>query len=1154
MSITIKDIFIEEIHSLLDPLVLAAENPHTLEILLKEIGLPEDPALSLEQRDALIGVFNQVLELKTNLEQIQNSELKSLQSVRVFFDTLKNIFDLIRSLNNVGGEVDAFAEFGEDLLEFLISIYLRFNHPELYFVVALAGLIEPEGKTDPRLPVIENDLLIRNSYDADRFQFDKLADLIRDPVGTLKARYWNTMQTPEDARQVGQKLFPLLIKILRTLNVPCTFSYRPEDKESLGDTAVLLDNILVIYSEDPLVTGGSGSGMALNLSSVETGDLGLIISPFGSLSFRREVGNWIIEMALSAGIDLFAYGRHGLTLLAGTDTTEVKGSFSAKLDAPTDEPAYIIGSPTSTRLEVGGAQFKIETTLSETSQSLEVSADVLSSALIIPSGEGDGFIKSVLPSNDIRAEFDLGIAWSNKRGLTLRGSASLDATIPIGLSLGGISLSTINLRLQTQDTEVYAEVSATIKASIGPIQALIDRVGIESKLSFPEEGGNLGVANLHFGFKPPTGVGISIDGAMVSGGGFLRFDPEKELYSGIVHLTLSTGLNLKGIGLIATRLPDQSNGYSLLIIITAEGFNPIPLGLGFVLTGIGGLLAINRTFDEEVLRAGLKSNVLDNVLFPKDPIGNAPQLLNNLDKVFPAAKGHHLFGPIVQIAWGTPALITAELAVLLEIGERLRMLILAQVEAILPRRDKDLVRLKMDAIGVLDFNQGTAALDATLYDSRLLKKFALTGDMAMRLKWMNSPNFALAVGGLHPAYNPPPNFPKLKRISLDLSSSNNPRLRCEAYFALTSNTVQFGARAELFASAVGFSIHGDIGFDVLISLDPFQFTADFHAQVQLKRGSTNLFKVRVEGALSGPSPLHIKAKATFEVFWFDVTFRIDKTLVSGVKPEPPKPIVIMPLLKEALSNPGNWTVQLPAGQRQMITPRPLSPAITDVPVHPLGTITIKQNIVPLDLDITKFGQTSPSGDRHFTIRVIDLGEQNADVHHVKDFFAPAQFLEMSDNEKLSRPSFESMTSGLTIGTDEFVFTTEESDWLEVDTIQFETFIVDKQEGSSSHRNSAPYQISGEQLVKQAQFGAASVADLRKTGNEKYRTSRGGFKIQNENWIVVETKDTTQPQVPEVELVNAASYFEVEQAIRKLEQSNPSVTAGWKILRPSELLN
>ena len=63
-------------------------------------------------------------------------------------------------------------------------------------------------------------------------------------------------------------------------------------------------------------------------------------------------------------------------------------------------------------------------------------------------------------------------------------------------------------------------------------------------------------------------------------------------------------------------MPDGAKGFSLVVIIFAEGFAPIQLGFGFALTGIGGLLAINRTFDEEALRAGLKNHTLDSVLFP----------------------------------------------------------------------------------------------------------------------------------------------------------------------------------------------------------------------------------------------------------------------------------------------------------------------------------------------------------------------------------------------------------------------------------------------------------------------------------------------------------------------------------------------------------
>jgi hypothetical protein len=526
---------------------------------------------------------------------------------------------------------------------------------------------------------------------------------------------------------------------------------------------------------------------------------------------------------------------------------------------------------------------------------------------------------------------------------------------------------------------------------------------------------------------------------------------------------------------------------------------------------------------------------------------------------------------MVQIAWGTPPLITADLGVVLEFGARLRLLILAQVVAILPKREHELVRLQMDAIGVLDFDQGTAALDATLYDSRLLKKFVLTGDMAMRLKWESSPNFALAIGGLHPAFNPPPNFPKVERIAINLSAGDNPRIRCEAYFALTSNTVQFGARAELYVSVPPFSVHGEIGFDVLIQLDPFHFLADFYAQVQLKRGSTNLFKVRVEGELAGPSPLHIKAKATFEILWWDVSIRIDKTLVIGELPPLLEPIDVLLRLKEALGNPGNWTGRLPDGQRPMVTLRAKTGAPTEVLLHPLGTLTVKQSIVPLNLDISRFGQAAPAGARHFTISSVSLGEQNPPTTQsvkgffemsdsVKEFFAPAQFFEMSDDEKLSRPSFESMAAGVSIGSDKFVFTDNPDDWLEVEAIEFETWIVDKQ--TNVPRRSDPedpedpkkknlYKLSLVLLGKQARFGAAGNSDLRRTGKAKYRTTMGKHRIDKEGWSIVATDDLTVQSVPGIE-AKSTTYSEAAQALRRLKQENPAKAAGLKILRLSEV--
>jgi hypothetical protein len=509
---------------------------------------------------------------------------------------------------------------------------------------------------------------------------------------------------------------------------------------------------------------------------------------------------------------------------------------------------------------------------------------------------------------------------------------------------------------------------------------------------------------------------------------------------------------------------------------------------------------------------------------------------------------------MVQLEWGTPTLLTAKIAVVLEFGARLRLLVLAQIAAILPEPKNDLIRLQLDAVGVVDFDQGTAAVDASLYDSRLLRKFVLTGDMALRLKWVAPPNFAMAVGGLHPAFNPPPNFPKLERIAINLAAGDNPRIRCEAYFALTGSTIQFGARAELYASAAGFSIQGEIGFDVLIQRDPFAFLAEFFAQVQLKRGSTNLFKVRVEGALAGPRPLHVKAKATFEILWWDVSIRVDRTLVSGEPPPLPAPVDVLPLLLATLGLAGSWIARLPAGQQQGVTLRGRPELAGEILLHPLGRLTVRQTVVPLGMDISRFGDAAPAGARRFTIGRVNPDGQTESPEVVRDFFAPAQFFEMSDDEKLSRPSFESLPAGVSLGAEGVAISASPRDWLEVPAIEFETIIVGQEpDGGEPPPPPDLYRLTAVLLGRQARFGAAANSSLRHTGQEKYRTtSVAKHRVAKEGWSIVATDDLTVQAAPGVDGTRPASYSEAEQALRQLRRERPDRAGDLTILRLSEV--
>jgi len=203
--------------------------------------------------------------------------------------------------------------------------------------------------------------------------------------------------------------------------------------------------------------------------------------------------------------------------------------------------------------------------------------------------------------------------------------------------------------------------------------------------------------------------------------------------------------------------------------------------------------------------------------------------------------------------------------------------------------------------------------------------------------------------------------------------------------------------------------------------------------------------------------------------------------------------------------------------------------------------------VPLDMDISRFGDAPPAGERRFAIHAVSPGWQT--LQAVRDFFAPAQFFEMSDAEKLSRPSFESMPAGVSLGSEGFSFNA--GDGLEVPAIQFETIIVgEPQDGAGATPPENEYQLSPLLLVKQARFGAAANSDLRHTGAGKYRTTAGKHQIARKGWSIISTDDLKVLALPGVQ--GAASYSEAGQALQKLKQQDPAKARGLKILRLFEV--
>ena len=193
--------------------------------------------------------------------------------------------------------------------------------------------------------------------------------------------------------------------------------------------------------------------------------------------------------------------------------------------------------------------------------------------------EGDGFLADVIPAEGLSADIDFAVGWSSVTGFHFSGSGALQAAFPVHVQIGPVKINSFSLEVKTDGSAIGSQVSFNAGLILGPLAVTIDGIGLDALIDFPEGGGNLGVADLDLHFKPPNGLGLSVNGGGFKGGGFLGFEPEEARYSGMLELEFQDQFTLKAFGLLNTRLPNGQSGFSLLIIISAE-FTPIQLGLG----------------------------------------------------------------------------------------------------------------------------------------------------------------------------------------------------------------------------------------------------------------------------------------------------------------------------------------------------------------------------------------------------------------------------------------------------------------------------------------------------------------------------------------------------------------------------------------------
>lgn len=986
------------------------------------------------------------------LAALRRSDASELELAAAAAEVIDGLVSTLASIEQLAGSFHATPaylsatriadEFGGRLADFLLVQAVGTAAPAAVPVAALLGLFEfTHMPADPAIFQVEH---IRHVV-----RWDRVSTLLGDPSDVLRDVYrWGTADFRGNAlvTNLGAVLEHLAADVSRR-RLP-----RPVEEQLAGRSVPEADTspaVQVFVS----VAKGLGSGALdvgatlypLRASTPAGVDGGIGLSPYAigttAASFELSDG---LALDLSGATDV--QGGLSLALRAGHDPKLLTGLIEA---SPGGAPAASFGLALRLSAEPGERRTLLSTPLLtvdateigagvhvDTDSGLEpaLRARLAGGRIVLAPDRSDGFLASILPPAGVTATIDLAASWSYGGGLRLEGEAGLATTLGLHQRIGPLRLDTLGIAVRAGREALTGEATLTAAALLGPVTATIDAIGVAIVLRF--ERGNLAAADLGTAFVAPSGIGLLIEAGVVRGGGFLRADHERHEYAGALELTFG-GIGLKAIGLLA----DRPGGWSLMLLVYGR-FPPIPLAFGFSLNAVGGFVGLHHAIDAAALQAGMQTGAFDDILFPADPVGGAPQIIGRLRAVLPARTGTLTVGPMVELGWGRPRQIAfIRMAVLLQLDNALsapgsgalaltRVVLIGNLRvAISPASDAPdnaVVRLIVDFLGVWDADRKRYGLLARLRDSRV-GPVDVTGSLAVWGEYGAHPRFLLAAGGFNPRFKdvPAEMSGTLDRLGAAFALGRFD-ITLKGYFAITPGTIQAGVDLAASGKIGPVGIRATIGFDALVYIEPYtHFIVDFRVSAAITYKGHSLAGVKISGTVEGPGRWHITGKVSFSILWWDISKSFDESW--GDQPQIATTATdVRALIEAELRSPASWSAQLPPGTEAMVTVAP-PPGELATLAHPLGRLHVSQRIAPFGLRLERYGSGPVSGPNRFDVTAVRIGRQALPspplagaFEMVREHFARAQFIDMSEEDKLTRPSFEELDAGVELSSSTYV--------------------------------------------------------------------------------------------------------------------------------------
>lgn len=324
------------------------------------------------------------------------------------------------------------------------------------------------------------------------------------------------------------------------------------------------------------------------------------------------------------------------------------------------------------------------------------------------------------------------------------------------------------------------------------------------------------------------GLAVGLDAGPVSISGGLIKNPGPPLdYDGMLSAVISDiGFTVVGG---YSRPSDSQGSYTSLFLFVSL---PIPLGgppFLFV-TGLGGGAGYNRQLlqptDMNQIPDYFLVKAIDDSSLANDPM-SALVSMGNYVKPQRGA-----FWLSAGVRFNSFVVVNCVVVVWVSIDRGFDLGAIGVGRMQLPAPDIALVSIELALMLKYSESEGYFGTRAQLTDNSWIfsSDCQLTGGFAFFI-FFNTGHFVLTIGGYHPSFNKPAEFPDVPRLGFHWQVLDFVLIKGESYFAITSSAFMCGGRLEASAGIGGIRAWFTVHCDILIQWDPFHY--DFDAGIEV---------------------------------------------------------------------------------------------------------------------------------------------------------------------------------------------------------------------------------------------------------------------------------------------------------------------------------